>query len=282
MFHSILCATDFSPGGSHAVALAARWAEAQKATLDVLHVVTPVVSMIPETSFLAELRAMIRSDAAGKLDALVASLAPKVTARARLVDGFADHEIVAQADALGSDLVVVGTAGVRSFSRRLMGSTADRVVHTANVPVLAVPREAPLALPSAVVVPIDLAPASAKALAAARQLAADFGASTAAVIGYELPLFADRESEIVRDIPRTLAAKLREVYGLETGASVHTLESEPSAAIARVVQSTGANLVVMAGGGRSQSSALLLGSVTERVLRTSHVPVLVLRERAPA
>lgn len=281
MFRSILCATDFSPGGNHAVEVAAKWAEATNASLDVLHVVTPIVTLVPETSFLAELRAMIRGDAAGKLDALVESLKPRVKASARLVDGFADQQIVSQTQALGSDLVVVGTAGTRSFSRMLLGSTADRVVQTCNVPVLAVPQESTTVLPAAIVVPTDLGGASGRAFALATELGKRFGASVSVVLGYELGVFADRDALRNRDLPRMLTEKVRSSLGLDSTTNLHIVESEASAAIARLVESTNANLIVMAGGGRSKTSSLLLGSVTERVLRKSRIPVLVLREHAP-
>ncbi len=52
---------------------------------------------------------------------------------------------------------------------------------------------------------------------------------------------------------------------------------EPIPGIARAVRRTGADLVLMATRGRTGLSHLLLGSVTEAVLRTVSVPVLALR-----
>lgn len=281
MFRSILCATDFSPGGSHAVELAATWAEATRSALEVLHVVTPFVTLAPETSFLTELRAMIRSDAEGKLEALVASLTPRVKATGRVVDGFADTQIVAEARARGADLIVVGTSGQRSFSRALLGSTADRVVRTSDVGVLAVPRDASTTLPTAIVAATDLAAPSQRAVAVARELGALLHAEVHVALGYELPFFTDPESDWARDLPRALDARVRAFHELDARAHVHVSPREASEAIARVVDASHAGLVVMAGGGRSHAAALLLGSVTDRVLRRSRTPVLVLREADP-
>ena len=48
--------------------------------------------------------------------------------------------------------------------------------------------------------------------------------------------------------------------------------------IARVLQSSGADLVVMGSHGRRGLEKLVLGSVTQRVLGVAHVPVLVVRD----
>jgi nucleotide-binding universal stress UspA family protein len=45
-------------------------------------------------------------------------------------------EIVRWANDHGCDLIVVGTHGRRGFQRFLLGSVAERVVRTADVPVL--------------------------------------------------------------------------------------------------------------------------------------------------
>lgn len=278
MFRSILCATDFSPGGTHAVEVAAKWAEADHATLDVVHVVAPILGVFPETSFIAELRTALRDDAEGKLEALVTSLRPRVRANARLVDGLAAGQILAEAKRLESELVVVGNAGMNATMPALLGSVADRLVRTSEVPILVVPRDAPSTLPRVIVVPTDFAEPSKRALAMARDLASPLAAKLEVVHAYDVPFFVDRSSAEVRDLPARLRERMRTFHGLDAAAHVHEIHAEPAAAVLEVVASTGANLIVMAGGGRSAMSSWLLGSVTDRVLRASPVPVLVLRE----
>ena len=104
MFRSVLTATDFSHGGSRAVEVAAAWAEAQNATLDILNVVPPLITAaMPATEFLDDLHASIRSDAEGKMDALVRSLPPKLRATGHVSVGFAHREILAHGKQLKSD-----------------------------------------------------------------------------------------------------------------------------------------------------------------------------------
>lgn len=60
-----------------------------------------------------------------------------------LVKTGAPHEvIVAAADELGADLIVLGTHGRGGINRALLGSVADRVVRLAACPVVTV-RERP-------------------------------------------------------------------------------------------------------------------------------------------
>jgi len=50
------------------------------------------------------------------------------------------------------------------------------------------------------------------------------------------------------------------------------------AGIVRVLESTGADLIIMGSQGRRGLEKLMLGSVTQRVLGAVRVPVLVVRE----
>lgn len=274
MFRSILCATDFSRGASHSVATAATWAEALGASLEVLHVVTPLISHVPPSSFLEELQATVRNDAEGKLESLVEPLLPRVKATWRVVDGFPREEIVGRARTLEADLVVVGQTSETPLSRVVLGSVADRVVRTCDAAVLVVPMSSTGALPRAIVAPTDLSAPSQRAVSAAFELGRTFRASVEVVHAYELPWLADREAPWAKDLPRALGEKARATHALDPGAALHVVEGAPAAAIAEVVRSTSANLVVIASSGRAASR--LLGGVTDRVLRSAHEPVLVL------
>jgi nucleotide-binding universal stress UspA family protein len=62
-------------------------------------------------------------------------------AKAHLRIGKPDEEIVSQAEELGAGLIVIGSRGVSSIRRALMGSVSDSVVRHARCPVLAVREE---------------------------------------------------------------------------------------------------------------------------------------------
>ena len=153
---------------------------------------------------------------------------------------------------------------------------ADRVVRASEIPVLLVPEDASVTRPTVVLAPTDLTPASEEAVALALDLAEELSASVEVVHAYELPLLA-RESPLVHDLLRTVREGVRSLHHLGTRANLHVMEGPSARSILEVATTTRADLIVMAGSGRSLISSLLLGGVTDRVVRTSHVSVLVLR-----
>lgn len=71
--------------------------------------------------------------------------------------------------------------------------------------------------------------------------------------------------------------ELRESVAPSVDVETHILEGSPSRVIVDEAASTGCDLVVMGTHGRGGIDRLLLGSVTERVVRSSPVPVLTVR-----
>ena len=275
MFSSILCATDFSRGGSHALEVAARWAEAHGATLEVLNVVTPLLGIVPSSSVLDEIAVALRNDAEQALENELAKLRRRVRVTGRVVDGLARDRIVEEARVSKADLIVVGTSGESTIARVVLGSTADRVVRTSDCAVLVVPTDAPSTVPRVIVAPTDFSAASLASVRVAGEIAEQFAARIEVVHAYEIPFFADRSRPEVAGLSGTLAARARAVHDLDEDTRVHVVEGTAASAIERIAREIDANLVVMGGGTRGKSTRWLLGSVTDRVLRTSHAPVLV-------
>jgi nucleotide-binding universal stress UspA family protein len=85
----------------------------------------------------------------------------------------------------------------------------------------------------------------------------------------------DALDEVGRDAGRTALGAV-ETAATEAGVAVVTdlLEGSPDERIVEYVETNDVDLVVMGTAGRSGVGRRLLGSVTERVLRTSPVPVV--------
>ena len=121
--------------------MALRLARGERATLLLLHVLTPPSPFAPPggkipSSYLALIDAA-RREARRRLAALLdQARAAGARAQARLVAGGPAAEILKVGRGWRPDLIVIGTHGRGGVRRFLMGSVAEHVVRRASRPVL--------------------------------------------------------------------------------------------------------------------------------------------------
>ncbi|MFZ4625686.1 MAG: universal stress protein [Rhodoferax sp.] len=141
-----------------------------------------------------------------------------------------------------------------------------------------------------ILIPVDGSPTSTAALQYAIDMAKSFGAAITAVTFYDpYPIvgigleyaFADKQyldavkAESAKNI--TMAKELIEAHGLQ--ADTRVLESDQIwRAILDLAETIKAELIVMGSHGRSGLEKLVMGSVTQRVLQHTKLPVLVVRD----
>jgi len=139
----VLHATDFSPASRPAFRMALGLSQRERATLLLLHVLTPPSPFVPiggdpPSSYLALLDAA-RREARRRLAALLGrARAAGTRAQARLAEGGPVDEILKIDRRWRPDLIVIGTHGRGAVRRFLMGSVAEHVVRRASRPVLTV------------------------------------------------------------------------------------------------------------------------------------------------
>lgn len=137
----ILVPVDFSKGSDRAVAQAEQLAAALGAKIELFHAYQLPVFALPDSSvtvsptYIADLTDRAQQELNRHRDALAAR---GVIATAKLLEGNAAEAIVERAQAIGASMIVLGTHGRSGFRRFLLGSTAERVVRMATVPVLTV------------------------------------------------------------------------------------------------------------------------------------------------
>ncbi len=136
---NILCPVDFSDQSREALRAAGGLAADPASRVTVLYVQDPTIAgaeaiVFPDHS-LSDLRAEVKTFAARVLTAERAS-AP--TTRYVATVGNPGREILALATRSRCDLIVMGSRGLGGVRKLLLGSTTDRVIHRAVVPVLAV------------------------------------------------------------------------------------------------------------------------------------------------
>jgi nucleotide-binding universal stress UspA family protein len=141
----ILLAVDFSTASEAAIEQAVSLCKTLDATLSVVHVYEAPIYAYPNGAVpLTDYTAALEQTARAELDALVKRLSERgLHVEAQLRQGSAWRNINEVAKELGAGLIVVGTHGRHGVSRALIGSIAEKVVRTSQVPVLTVRAEAP-------------------------------------------------------------------------------------------------------------------------------------------
>lgn len=141
MITRILAPVDFSETSDVAVDYAAGLAKRLSVPLVLLHTYEVPSFAFPEGSYIpsADDAARIADAAQRSLDKAVQALAAQgLDVSSRLRMGAAATEIVATAEEMGCDLIVMGTHGRGVVSRALLGSVANNVIRLSPVPVLTI------------------------------------------------------------------------------------------------------------------------------------------------
>ncbi len=138
---SILCPVDFSPTSEDALRYAVSLASQLDAgEVHLLHVhQTPAVVLPDGSTVVATGLPDIRQHASRELESLAKRYSAHGTAVVpHLAEGLPYRVIAEEAEALGVDLVVIGTHGRTGVKHALLGSVAERVIRISPVPVCTV------------------------------------------------------------------------------------------------------------------------------------------------
>jgi nucleotide-binding universal stress UspA family protein len=256
---------------------------------------------VPDTRFDAEMRAASQ-DYVEHSAIRLESLASGLTTRAVFRAGPVAREIATQVSAGHHDLVVMTTHGRSGPSLHWLGSVADRLIRRCTVPILLLPDGHGGAEFPDVIVPLDGARENEGVMDMATTLAGS--AATYHLFHVAIPrpfplppsidvLSLQTGGRFPPDLPGalrdaglryldTVAARWR-AAGLDvtTEARVHT---SAAAAILDYAAELNASLIAMASRGPRAARQLLLGGVSDKVIRGAKAAVLirapVLRRRA--
>lgn len=206
-----------------------------------------------------------------------------VAAEVVLRRGSAADVILQAAAELDSDLIVTGIARDETLTRAVLGTTVDRLVHRAPMPVLVVKNRAGRAYDH-IVVASDFSPSSAHAFRQALRLFPD--ARMTLLHAYRVPFegFISKDAnrgEILGDAERQCAAFLAGMPVAEERRD--RLEclieyGSPDELIGAYVWDKEVDLAVVGTHGSSGVFDILIGSTAERLLETLPCDVLVVRE----
>ncbi|HET6638002.1 MAG TPA: universal stress protein [Gemmatimonadota bacterium] len=279
---SVLVATDFSDSGKEAVATAMSLVKGSKGKLAVVSVAErpPMFPHSFHERHSEDPDELWSRHARTSMKALVKRLQRQFPATRGFVRvGTPWREIVALAEELRVDAIVVGSRGLSAIQRLLLGSTAENVVRHASCPVLVV-RDGPLKRARKVLLPVDWDEGSKAAVRyAVERAGSDVKLHAIHAIGFPRmiePEFADALADDAHSSRKL--RKFLDGLGAEHVSSKVIL-GEPAEAILDAAEDF--DLVVIATRGRKGAARALLGSVAEKVVRRAAGPILVIPTTRP-
>lgn len=295
MFTRIMVPLDGSRFSEWALNYAVSLSRRTGASLDLTSVHEPIPSFAYdewETAALdwtTEYLDRVQQRLAGELEAEVTTW----VGNGPVLDSLLDRALDTQAD-----LIVAATHGRGAISRAWLGSVADGLLRHGRTPLLLVRPQSgeeapPDPLMGRAVVPLDGSKFSEKALEPARQLARLYHGhvNLVRVIAYPveiaspyLPHTVQMNQEVVHEARDAAEAYLERIVQrlIDDGVDAHSdviVDSQAGAAICEELDETHADVIVMASHGRSGLKRALLGSTADKVIRSSHNPVLVIRPK---
>ncbi|MFC6826205.1 universal stress protein [Halopelagius fulvigenes] len=210
-------------------------------------------------------------------DAEERARAEGVAADSAVETGEPSEQILEAVDRTDADVVAMGTHGRRGTERYVVGSVAEKVVRHSPVPVLTVRIDAPGELPyREVVVPTDGSEANDPAEEWGVAVAAAFDAEVRALSVVESSRIPGGDSEEERDAAAEAAVEevLDRAERAGAAAAGAVERGDVHEEILSHCEAVGGDLVVMGTHGRTGLKHALIGSVAEKVVRLSDVPVL--------
>ncbi|MBX3275679.1 MAG: universal stress protein [Sandaracinaceae bacterium] len=281
-FHRALAALDYSHLGDGALEVARALCEALDLPLALAHVYETPWYAYPEIELgamgggdPAAIEGWFREKAGRLLEARLAELGPR--ASGEVIEGTPIHRVLGEhAAAIGADLLVAGTHGRSAPGRFLLGSVAETLLRTAGIPLLVVPEggEARFRAGAPIVCATDFSAPARDGVRIAAALALALGAPLE-LVHVERSQPGDPER---RESERLLAYEAENLEASHPGLTVgtHLRYGDASSTIVELAEHHGAGLVVIGTRGEKSLARVLVGSVTDRVIRRSSVPVLAI------
>jgi len=293
-FRRILCPVDFSDASRHALDHAVMIAGWYKARITALHVHHPAFLVEPPIMFaeLGDAPVATLEDVETRLHHWLApARAAGIGCDVLAVDGASPaRRIVDLAARIEADLIVLGTHGRSGFERLLLGSVTEKVVRTAQCPVVTVPSPsvATSTLPfRRILCGIDFSESSSDGLRFAVSLATESNSALTLLHVLEF----SQESEPLATVPFDLSTyraaveddATRRLVNLISGdiraacqPATRLVHGKPYEQILAVAQELRSDLIVLGVHGRSAFDIMIFGSTTNQVIRRATCPVLTL------
>jgi nucleotide-binding universal stress UspA family protein len=213
-----------------------------------------------------------------------------ITFHSAVERGLPHETILSYADENDIDLISMGTHGRTGLDRVLLGSVTERVVRTSEIPVLTARFEPDETSEyDRILIPTDGSEAATAAIEHGIAIAERFDATVHALSVVDINVVAGAHDagpglptlfeSLEKGAERAVSVVEDECEDRDVTTETAVLKGVPYRAIQEYVADEGIDLISMGTHGRSGLERYLLGSVTERTVRSSEVPVLTVTQR---
>jgi nucleotide-binding universal stress UspA family protein len=290
----VLLATDGSEDAKKAAAFLAQLPLPASTAIRIVSVITLPPSPI-DIPTVREYYESLRAEGRRIVDEARASFSQGVSIETQVLEGDARDEIVREAHQWSADLVVVGARGLGSLAGFFLGSVSTAVARHSDASVLVV-RGHPQHL-QRIIVGLDGSDQSTNAARFVAALPLGPGISVSLIGAVEPQHFPSAALGIVReevaiaiqamvekrraDLDKALgqAAPLFDAHGASVTRT--TPPGRPAEVLVAAAKPPYADLIIVGARGLGSFKRLLLGSVSDNVLRAAQCPVLIVKPPRP-
>lgn len=274
--NSVFVPTDFSRSSNGGLALGALIAEKTKSPLTLHHNISALVNWDSKSleERLEEPQVLGSTVEAERLLAGIMNggLPDGLVVSKYLTHGVTANEIVESASKLKAGLIVMGSHGIEDAGRNFIGSTVQKVIRLATVPVILAKQRTTQRMPRKIVFPFSFNENIQKPFARVLQLAAQWDATIHLLFVNTPAKFKDTKS-IRSEMERFAAAYPEQKFVMEV--YDHTDVVTGIIEHARYID---ADLIALVSHDRLHQPKYLIG-ITETVVFHSEIPVLSINSR---
>jgi len=278
---TILWATDFSEESRFCLPYIKIFSTALKTRNHALYVLPAFSDWVVETAFdsedelnklLTKIKKQSRDKIANACKKSGISFEPHV-----IISRNTCEEIIMFAKEKAADLIFAGRRGTSEIEEILIGTTTSRLIRNSDIPLLIIPRTRPVLKIKKILCPIDFSEYSMMALEYAiflsRQLGAQlFVVHIAEFFTYKVPML--KMDRLMGKIDKRIA-EIAKKHWYKIKNIIHD-RGEPAKKIIEIAKEQDVDIITMATHQRKGIEKFFLGSISEKVLLYSRIPVLIL------
>ncbi|GLR17667.1 universal stress protein [Portibacter lacus] len=265
---NILVAVDFSESSENLLVNSIKFAKKFKSDITLIHV-------LPNDIGNDKVRVMVEKGAIAQLNEVNERINNEGIKTGNPILEFGSYydRIVDASDKINANMVIVGSGESSKKGEYRLGTTAEKIIRESNKPVFVINNHQSLDIRN-IICPVDFSEESSRALKTAIMISRLFSAKLVILSVYTLfrqsftkldptEINEQRKSDHLEEFNKYI----EEFNLVDVDYSIEILGGDPAKKILKAVNKHNSDLLLMGTTGKSGISKMLMGSVTEKVIR---------------